>query len=56
MNVTEWADWAQRTSGELNGALMEVAPDEIDRMGDEILTAQRIVCAGMGREGLMVRA
>jgi 6-phospho-3-hexuloisomerase len=56
MNATDWATWTNRASGELAAALTGVAPDEIDRMADEILAARRIVCAGMGREGLMVRA
>ena len=56
MNATDWATWTHRASGELAAALTGVAPDEIDRMADEILAARRIVCAGMGREGLMMRA
>jgi 6-phospho-3-hexuloisomerase len=56
MNVTDWADWTNQASSELAAALIGVAPDEIDRMADEILTARRIVCSGLGREGLMVRA
>lgn len=56
MDATDWATWTHRASGELAAALTGVAPDEIDRMADEILAARRIVCAGMGREGLMIRA
>lgn len=56
MNATDWADWTKRASGELAAALIGVAPDEIDRMADEILAARQIVCSGLGREGLMVRA
>ena len=56
MNATDWVTWTHRASGELAAALTGVAPDEIDRMADEILAARRIVCAGMGREGLMIRA
>ncbi|MDF3039940.1 MAG: putative 6-phospho-3-hexuloisomerase [Thermomicrobiales bacterium] len=55
-NAADWSEWAERASGELAAALAGVAPDEMDRMADEILAARRIVCAGMGREGLMVRA
>ena len=55
-NAADWPDWAQRASGELAAALARVAPGEMDHMADEILAARRIVCAGMGREGLMVRA
>jgi 6-phospho-3-hexuloisomerase len=56
MNEREWSDWTTRASDELAGALAGVSPAEIDRMADDILKARRIVCAGMGREGLMVRA
>jgi 6-phospho-3-hexuloisomerase len=56
INATDWADGTQRASGELAAALIAVTPDEIDRMADEILTARQIVCSGVGREGLMVRA
>jgi 6-phospho-3-hexuloisomerase len=56
MNATDWAAWVDQASGELAAALMGVAPEEIDRMTGEILTARQIVCSGMGREGLMVRA
>ena len=56
MNAADWANWTHQASGELAAALNGIAPDEIDRMVDEILTARRIVCSGLGREGLMVRA
>jgi 6-phospho-3-hexuloisomerase len=56
MHATDWASWAKQASDELAAALNGVAPDEIDRMADEILAARRAVCAGMGREGLMIRA
>jgi hypothetical protein len=56
MNATDWAAWVDQASGELAAALMGVAPEEIDRMTGEILTARQIDCSGMGREGLMVRA
>jgi 6-phospho-3-hexuloisomerase len=56
MQAGEWTDWTKRASDELAAALAGVAPDEIDRMADEILAAKRIVCAGLGREGLMIRA
>ena len=56
MNANDWADWTNQATGELAAALAGVAPDEIDCMADEIVTARRIVCSGLGREGLMVRA
>jgi 6-phospho-3-hexuloisomerase len=54
--AADWSEWAERASGDLAVALSGVAPGEMDRMADEILAARRIVGAGMGREGLMVRA
>lgn len=56
MRQEEWSDWATRASGELSAALQGVAPEEIDRMVDELLAANRIVGVGVGREGLMMRA
>ena len=55
-HAADWPDWAQRASGELAAALGGVGPGEMERMADEILAARRVVCAGMGREGLMIRA
>jgi 6-phospho-3-hexuloisomerase len=56
VNAREWTDRTSQASGELAAALAGVSPDEIERMADEILAANRIVCSGMGREGLMIRA
>jgi 6-phospho-3-hexuloisomerase len=54
--TTGYGSMAERALGEVDGALTRVAPDAVDRIGDEILRAQTIVCFGLGREGLMVRA
>jgi 6-phospho-3-hexuloisomerase len=42
--------------GELRAALRRVDPAMAERMACEALAARRIVCAGAGREGLMIRA
>jgi 6-phospho-3-hexuloisomerase len=47
---------ADRAIDELRAALGRVAPETAERLTDEALAARRIVCAGAGREGLMIRA
>jgi 6-phospho-3-hexuloisomerase len=47
---------ARQALGELEAALARVVPDAGERMADEILGAGTIVCYGLGREGLTVRA
>jgi 6-phospho-3-hexuloisomerase len=42
--------------GEVGDALSGVGQDAADRICDEIIRARTIVCFGLGREGLMVRA
>lgn len=56
MNAAEWSDWTTRASAELRDALAGISPATIDQMADEVLAAGRILCAGAGREGLMLRA
>lgn len=56
MNAQEWSEWTTRASDELRDALANVAPETVERMADEVIAAGRILCAGSGREGLMVRA
>ena len=51
-----WTEWTTRASDELRYALASIPAATIDRMADEFLAAGRILCAGAGREGLMVRA
>jgi 6-phospho-3-hexuloisomerase len=53
---TTFQDDAERAIGELRGALRRVSPGTADRMARETLAARRIVGAGAGREGLMIRA
>jgi 6-phospho-3-hexuloisomerase len=42
--------------GEVGDALSGVGQDAADRICDEIIRARTIVCFGLGREGLIVRA
>lgn len=54
--MTAFQQDADLAIGELRAALGRIAPETADRMAREALAARRIVCAGAGREGLMVRA
>jgi 6-phospho-3-hexuloisomerase len=59
MTVTATADlnaMSKQALAELDEALSRIAPEASDVMSDEILRAGTIVCYGLGREGLMVRA
>ncbi|MCC6314938.1 MAG: SIS domain-containing protein [Thermomicrobiales bacterium] len=47
---------ARRALDEIATAFTPATSDAATRMRDEILTARRIVCFGVGREGLMIRA
>jgi 6-phospho-3-hexuloisomerase len=52
-------DFAARAAGagdEIRDAVLRVDPGDIIGMADEIAAARRIVCHGVGREGLMMRA
>lgn len=42
--------------GELQEALNGVEPAEIEQLVDAVVNANRVVCSGMGREGLALRA
>jgi len=47
---------AHRALSEIGSVLSALASDAADRMCDEILSARRIACYGVGREGLMMKA
>ncbi len=47
---------AQRALNELSNAFEAIESDSADRLAAELLVANRIVCYGLGREGLMIRA
>jgi len=47
---------ARRALSEINSVFDHLAADAADRMCNEILKARRIVCCGVGREGLMMKA
>lgn len=53
--MTDLAAMAARAAGELRAAAA-VAPAELDALVSEIAGARHIVCHGVGREGLMMRA
>jgi 6-phospho-3-hexuloisomerase len=52
----QFHETADLAIGELRDALRRVDPATADSMAREALAARRIVCAGAGREGLMIRA
>jgi 6-phospho-3-hexuloisomerase len=47
---------ARRALSEIGAVFDALAVDTADRMCDEILSARRIACYGVGREGLMMKA
>src|SRR2546430_3559314 len=47
---------AHQALSEIDSVFSRVAADTADRACEEILRARRIVCYGVGREGLMMRA
>ena len=47
---------ARQALDELGGVFAALPVDAGERMAEEILRSRRIVCAGCGREGLMIRA
>lgn len=49
-------EMARQALSEIGAVFTAVAADAADRMCDEILKARRIVCYGVGREGLMMKA
>lgn len=50
------SDLATRAAGEIRDAVAAIDPTAMDGMVEEIAQARRIVCHGVGREGLMMRA
>jgi 6-phospho-3-hexuloisomerase len=47
---------AQQVFTEAGAVFSALAPDTADRLCDELTSARRIACFGVGREGLMIRA
>jgi 6-phospho-3-hexuloisomerase len=47
---------AEKALAEIGGVFSSVKPETAERMCAEILRARRIVCYGVGREGLMMKA
>jgi len=54
--MTTFSEQAELAIEELRAALRRVKPEMAERLTAEALAARRIVCAGAGREGLMIRA
>ncbi len=47
---------ARQALSEIDSVLQQVASDAADQMCQEVLAAHRVVCYGVGREGLMMKA
>jgi 6-phospho-3-hexuloisomerase len=47
---------AERALDEIGGVFRRLGPEALDPVLDALAAAQRIVCHGVGREGLMMRA
>ena len=47
---------ARRALNEVGSVFSALDPDAVDRLCAEILSARRIACYGVGREGLMMKA
>ncbi len=56
MNLPPLADLAERASAELRDAAMRTDPAALNALAGAIAGAGQIVCYGVGREGLMMRA
>lgn len=54
--MNDYASRAARAGQEISDAAGRVDPFALDRLAREIADARRIVCYGVGREGLMMRA
>lgn len=50
------SDLASRAAGEIRDAVASIDPAALEGMVNELSRAKRIVCYGVGREGLMMRA
>jgi len=50
------SDLASRAAGEIRDAVAAIDPAALEGMVSELAGAGRIVCYGVGREGLMMRA
>lgn len=56
MSGAEFHAMAAQAINEVGAVLAALAPDDVERMCDEILRARSIACYGVGREGLMMKA
>lgn len=54
--MVETRAFARQALTELQGAFDQIDSGAVDLVASEMLAARRIVCHGLGREGLMIRA
>ncbi len=54
--MTDLKDKAARAAAEIRDAVVSIDPAALDGLVEELAAARRIVCYGVGREGLMMRA
>jgi 6-phospho-3-hexuloisomerase len=55
-DAPKFGNTAKRALAEIDGVLSQTSADAAEVMSGEVLRAGTIVCYGLGREGLMVRA
>jgi 6-phospho-3-hexuloisomerase len=54
--VTNLKDKAARAAAEIRDAVAAIDPAALDGLVEDLAVARRVVCYGVGREGLMMRA
>jgi 6-phospho-3-hexuloisomerase len=54
--MTDLQDLATRAAAEIRDAVAAVDPAALDGLVEDLAAARRVVCHGVGREGLMMRA
>jgi 6-phospho-3-hexuloisomerase len=54
--VNNHRDKAARAAAEISDAVAAIDPAALDGLVEELVAARRVVCYGVGREGLMMRA
>lgn len=54
--MTDTVTRGRQALAELASTFDAIAPDAADRLAEAVLAAGRLVCFGMGREGLVIRA
>ena len=54
--MTDLKDKVARAAAEIRDAVASIDPAALDGLVEELAAARRVVCYGVGREGLMMRA